>query len=603
MRCQWLTVLSVLSTVTLSHLATPPAPLWGDIRVKHTWNSVPDNWESLGPPPAGTTLDLYIALKPHRGNALIDSLYEVSDPGHQKYGVHLSKEEVSELVAPHQNTLKLVHSWLEHHGVPSSSISRTHGDGWLTITSVPVSQADELLCASYQLYKHTGKNEAETILRTVGYSLPEALHGHVETVAPTTYFASPQTLTQAPRKRYSAEAALMMNVTSGEPVRVLSRDDEPPNEPVKPVITPDVLRWLYKTEKYIPAAADKNSLGIMGFLNEYPNKADLTRFMIDYRPDAADATFSVAPVNGGGYDPSRPGPEASVDIQYSSAIAYPTPQIFYSTGGPIEWTPNGFPTLGDAYLAWLKYLLDEPYIPPTIGISYANPETTVPLLYATVVCNIFAQLGLRGVSVLVATGDDGVGRGDCLDSSGNARFVTVFPASCPWVTSVGGTTLIDPEVAMIESGGGFSQYFPRPSYQDAAVLPYLRSLGNQYAGLYNARGRGVPDLAAQSDRFEFFFGDALYVVSGTSCSTPTITGIISLLNDYLISTGRSPLGFLNMRLYGRGRAGLNDVKSGHNQGCGTEGFTATVGWDPVTGLGTPDFERLQLVLDNVIEPT
>ncbi|KAF8266398.1 peptidase S8/S53 domain-containing protein [Lactarius quietus] len=593
---QWLYVLSALPTMSLSPLATPPVLLWGDARVKHTWNAVPDNWESLGPPPAGTTLDLYIALKPRHENALIDMLFEVSDPGHQKYGAHLSKEEVAELVAPHQDALELVHTWLEHHGVPSSSISRTHGGGWLTVTGVPVSQADELLCASYRFYKPTGENETYAILRTVSYSLPVALDTHVEMVAPTTSFASAHTLMQAPRKRSSVETALV-NVTSGEPVRVLSRNDIPQ------VVTPSLLRRLYKTEEYVPAAADRNSFAILGLLNEYPTKADLTNFMIDYRLDAVGAAFSVVPVNGGGYDPSNPGPEASVDIQYSSAIAYPTPQIFYSTGGPIEWTPSGLPALGDSYLAWLKYLLDEPYIPPTIGISYANPETTVPLIYATVVCNIFAQLGLRGVSVLAATGDFGVGRGDCRDNSGNVRFVTSFPASCPWVTSVGGTTRVDPEIAMIESGGGFSQYFPRPSYQDGAVLPFLQRLGNQYAGLYNPRGRGIPDLAAQSEGFEFIFGNDRYVVSGTSCSTPTVTGIISLLNDYLLSTGRRPLGFLNFRLYGRGRAGLNDITSGNNPGCNTEGFTAIVGWDPVTGLGTPDFENLQLVVDNLIEPT
>jgi tripeptidyl-peptidase-1 len=59
----------------------------------------------------------------------------------------LSKEEVGELVAPHQDTLEIVHSWLEHHGVPSSFISNSHGGGWLKVTGVPVSQADKLVPA------------------------------------------------------------------------------------------------------------------------------------------------------------------------------------------------------------------------------------------------------------------------------------------------------------------------------------------------------------------------------------------------------------------------------------------------------------------------
>jgi hypothetical protein len=80
MHYRWHSVLYILSAVPLAVFATPRAPLWGDIRVKHTWGTAPDNWELVGPPPAGTTIDLYIARKPHCENAVIDALYEVSDP-------------------------------------------------------------------------------------------------------------------------------------------------------------------------------------------------------------------------------------------------------------------------------------------------------------------------------------------------------------------------------------------------------------------------------------------------------------------------------------------------------------------------------------------
>ncbi|KAF8269941.1 peptidase S8/S53 domain-containing protein, partial [Lactarius quietus] len=508
-----------------------------------------------------------------------------------RYGAHLSREEVAELVAPHQDTLEIVHSWLEHHGVPSSDISTSHGGGWLTVTGVSVSQAYQLLCASYQLYKHTGTNE--TILRTVGYALPNALHPLVETVAPTTYFASPRTLMLASRKHSSEESAVIVSVTSGRRVRVLSKRDTPP-------ITPPVVRDLYKTAEYVPAAGGQNALGTLGMKNEYPSQTDLTMFMTKYRGDALPATFLVVPVNGGEYDPTLPGIEASLDMQYTSAMAYPTLQIFYSTGGNIKWS-GGLPASEDAYLAWLRFLLIQPHIPPTITVSYGNPETSVPWTYATALCNVFAQLGLRGVSVIVATGDDGVGRGDCRDGAGNVRFYTMFPASCPWVTTVGGTMDI-PEVAQPQSGGGFSQYFWRPMYQNGAVLPFLQNLGNQYAGLYNAMGRAVPDIASLAEGVRVFIGEELYIVAGTSCSTPTVAGLISLLNDYLISTDRRPLGFLNIWLYDRGIAGLNDITSGTNPGCNTEGFSAVTGWDPVTGLGSLDFQRLQLVVDYLLHP-
>ena len=62
----------------------------------------------------------------------------------------------------------------------------------------------------------------------------------------------------------------------------------------------------------------------------------------------------------------------------------------------------------------------------------------------------------------------------------------------------------------------------------------------------------------------------------------TAAGVISLLNDHLISNGKSPLGFLNPMIYSKGVPGFNDITSGSNPGCNTTGFPATEGWDPVS---------------------
>ncbi|KAH8995538.1 subtilisin-like protein [Lactarius hatsudake] len=595
MRHHWLYALSFLTATPLADFATPLAP-WSDVRVKHAWSSVPANWKTLGCPSAGTTINLYIALKPHQESGLIDALYEVSDPKHPRYGAHLSKEQVAELVKPHPDTLELVTSWFAHHGVRPSSISTTHGGAWLTVSNVLVSQADQILGASYQLYRHSEVND--TIIRTVSYALPDVLHAHIQAVAPTTYFVSTRTLRQTPRRRsVDATAAFAeAEAASGKPVTMLS------NRADWDEVTPSELRWLYKTFAYVPTAADRNMLGIFGYEGEYPSETDLTEYMTYFRYDLQPpslATFTVELVNSGGYDPDTPGMEASVDVQYASAMAYPTPIIFYSTGGTRKWWKSGGePLPGDMYLESLEYLLRKTVIPQTISISYGTHEWRVPQEYARALCTLYAQLGARGVSVLFPTGDDGVGE-DCEDGSGNVRFIADFPASCPYLTAVGGTTDYDPEVAAPLSGGGFSDHFPRPAYQDVAVSAFLERQGTQYAGLYNPEGRGIPDIAAQALRLPIVLGNADSLVEGTSCSTPTVAGIISLLNDYLITNGRPPLGFLNIWLYDDGIAGLNDITSGSNPGCGTDGFSAVTGWDPVrparhvTGVGTPDFEKLQ----------
>ncbi|KAH9060876.1 peptidase S8/S53 domain-containing protein [Lactarius vividus] len=205
-------------------------------------------------------------------------------------------------------------------------------------------------------------------------------------------------------------------------------------------------------------------------------------------------------------------------------------------------------------------------------------------------------LGVRGVSVLISTGDDGVGKGDCVANDGSVRFISSFPATCPYVTAVGGTRGHGPEIAASLSAGGFSDIFRRPYYQEQAVIEFLQHLGYQYQGKYNAKNRGIPDISAQALNFPVFMKGEKVVGYGTSGSAPIVAGIISLLNDYLISQGKVTLGFLNPWLYGTGMSGLTDITSGSNPGCNTDGFSAIEGWDPVTGLGTLDFQRLLPVL-------
>ncbi|KAH9169573.1 subtilisin-like protein [Lactarius sanguifluus] len=589
---RWPSVLFVLTVASLTGLATPLAREWHDMSVKHAWKAVPDNWECLGPPPPGITIDLYVALQPQEENVLKEALYEISTPGHQKYGKHLSMEEVAKLVEPHPDTLELVHSYLTHHGVHSSSISTSHGGGWLTVTDVPVSQANELLGASYQLYRLAGTNDT-AILRTVGYALPKVLHPHVKTVAPTTFFAPARALHLTPHRHSARATGAQGKAASGGLVSELSSRDEE--------ITPEVLRRLYNTYTYKPTALTKNSIGILGYNDRFPSPTDLSMFMSVFRPDSNpdDVTFTVETINGGEYDPGWPGVEASLDMQYAQAIAHPTPHIFYSIGGKAMWSPSDKkPVMGDFFLMWMADMVIKSKIPQTMSASYGLNEDVIPAEYAQSVCTMFMQFGARGISILFASGDDGVGVGNCQDASGKVQFNPQFPATCPYITSVGGTTELMPEVAAGISGGGFSNYFERPSYQSVVVPAFLQSLGSQYDGMYNPGGRGIPDVSAQALHFMIIFHTNPVRVSGTSCSAPTVAGMISLLNDYLISEGKSPLGFLNPWLYTKeeGMSGFNDIISGSNPGCGTDGFTAIAGWDPVTGLGTPDFSKLLEVL-------
>ena len=334
-----------------------------------------------------------------------------------RYGVYLSKEQVAELVSPHPDTLALIRAWLLHHGIRSSSISTSHGGSWLTVTNVLVSQANQLLGASYQLYRNSKTND--TIIRTVGYALPAELHTRIRTVAPTTFFPSTRGTRQAPRKLTFGEAQMQAQVASGKPLTARQN----------PRITPNFLRWLYKTEYYHPFVPSENTLGILGIDDDYPSKLDLTHFMVRYRYEARNADFTVIQWNGGGYNPNHPGDGSSIGTQYTSAMAYPTELIFYSIGGDTEWE-NGRPTAEDMYLVWLNKILEQQFPPQTISIEYGHSERDLPFDYADSLCELFAQLGLRGITVLVASGQDGVGAGNCVNAEGDVQFIPEFPSTC-----------------------------------------------------------------------------------------------------------------------------------------------------------------------------
>lgn len=246
--------------------------------------------------------------------------------------------------------------------------------------------------------------------------------------------------------------------------------------------------------------------------------------------------------------------------------------------------------------------LPDGVIPYVVSTSYDDDEQTVSIPYAVQACNLFAQLGARGVTVLFAAGDEGVGAdGYCYTNDGRnaSTFLPEFPSTCPYVTAVGGTSGFSPEVAVDDmrfdppftSGGGFSNYFARPAYQDAAVTAYLEANNYfpNYTGLFNASGRAIPDIAAQSQNFSTVWNATVAPVDGTSASTPTFSAIIALVNDALIAAGKPTLGFMNPWLYGGGYKAFNDILTGSSAGCDTDGFPAGPGWDAVTGLGTPRF--------------
>ncbi|KAI9442674.1 hypothetical protein H4582DRAFT_2055065 [Lactarius indigo] len=240
--------LSVLATVLLDDLAQPLSPHWDDMYIKHSWDTGRP-WAARLLVPQSTPTFL---SSPSIG-----------------YGARLSKEQVTELVAPGPEMLELV--------IPGTNTTAYP-------PRMTVARANTLLGASYQPYRHVERGEI--IVRTVGYPLSAALHRHALNVMPTTSFVSPRT-----QRKTTAES-----LWQGSEVGIGRAGG---------------INVNYVIPEFLPA--------------------DLTAFIQIYRSEADDAAFTVIRANDGVYNPTRPHGEVNMDIQYAEAMAYPTPHIFYST--------------------------------------------------------------------------------------------------------------------------------------------------------------------------------------------------------------------------------------------------------------------------------
>ncbi|KAF5359013.1 hypothetical protein D9758_004874 [Tetrapyrgos nigripes] len=585
--------LGVLARFTLAapSLATP--------KVKHSIRE-PNGWTREGLPSADHLIELRIGLNQPNIQVLEDHLLEISDPDHYRYGQHLSKQEVEDLAAPHEASLELVNEWLASHGIQEEDLSRSPARDWV-IVKVPVTLAESMLDTTYHVWKHS---DGDYLVRTTSYSLPEHLHEHVDLIQPTTMFARWKGMKSTiyyPDNKVE-EKTLGHTASKGSA-----------NAQVDPscntTITIDCLKQLYNID-YTPQVPKKNSIGITGYLEEFANIEDLQSFYAEQLPEAVGTSFKFVSVNGGINDQnlSAAGIEANLDVQFAYGLSFPTPGTFWSTAGRPPFKPDlSTPeNTNEPYNDWLDFVLAQHHVPLVISSSYGDSEQTVPEEYARRACTRFAELSARGVTLTFSSGDGGVGDGidasspletTCISNDVSAMLSAMDLALTACQRHLRRRNQQRTRNRRLLLWRWFQQLFPRPAYQEAVVSQYLANLPKGlYDGLYNPAGRAAPDVAAQGRRFRVWVSGQPISIGGTSASSPTFAAVVALLNDARIAAGLPSLGFLNPLLYKKGLHAFNDITIGNNPGCKTDGFNATVGWDPVTGLGTPNFKKLKDVV-------
>jgi kumamolisin len=279
-------------------------------------------------------------------------------------------------------------------------------------------------------------------------------------------------------------------------------------------------------------------------------------------------------------DPSGADGEVELDIEVSGAVA-PSARIV------VYFAPNTDQGFLDALTTAVH---DTKLQPSVVSISWGGPESSWTQQALTSFNSACEDASTIGVTILVASGDDG-----STDGASSGTPTVDFPASSPYVLACGGTRLtlsgakISEEQAWNElsanegaTGGGVSEFFALPSYQQSANVP---KAPNGFVG------RGVPDVAGDADPesgYNVLVDGQQAVIGGTSAVAPLWAGLLARINQ---SLGKN-VGYLNPLLYTKNvEATLHDITVGNN---GT--YSAGPGWDACTGLGTPDGAALLAAL-------
>jgi hypothetical protein len=328
----------------------------------------------------------------------------------------------------------------------------------------------------------------------------------------------------------------------------------------------------------IAAAYNATGLSVTGsgetiaiYALAFPVNSDLTTFWADagITTQSLGNIQTVNVAGGPGNSPSLSTlQEVSLDVEWASSLAPGAAIRIYGAN-------ENDPAENDEILQ--QVYADLPSQPNlhVLNICIGGNELDVPKDYLILEAQYMANLASAGVTVLSASGDTG--------AIAEGVLQTTYPTSDPDVTGVGGTTLtlgannvVTSETAWSESGGGISSVFTRPPWQTGTGVP---------AGTM----RLVPDVAATADPQQgaaIVVNGASLVIGGTSWSTPIWAAFCALIDQK--RGAANPLGLLNPKIYPLNlTSAFRDITTGSN---GT--YSATVGYDLLTGLGVPDVTAL-----------
>ena len=495
----------------------------------------------IGPANPSEIVDVTIRLRSRAGKKPIVDANEFTKPIKER--TILSRKEFERLHGADPDSIARVESFAREHKLTVKEKSPARRTVILSGTVTAMNQA---FGVELKQYEHPNGNYRG---RTGAVQLPTALQGVVEGV-----FGLDNRPQAKPhfRRRHGLRGARAAAVSLS--------------------YTPIQVATLYN----FPTGVDGSGecIGLIELGGGY-NPTDLSNYWSQLNLTETPTVSAVSVGNGSNNptgDPNGPDGEVMLDIEVSGSIAPGAKIVVYFA----ENTDAGFLN------AITTAVHDSTNNPSVISISWGGPESSWTQQALTSMDEACQAAAAIGVTICVAAGDDG-----STDGVTDGLNHVDFPASSPNVLGCGGTELVASgttitsetvwnELASNEgaTGGGISDVFPLPTWQNGANVPPSANPNHNI-------GRGVPDVAGDADPntgYVTLVDGQPDVIGGTSAVAPLWAGLIALINE---SIGK-PVGFINPLLYQNPNGDFNSITSGNNGA-----YSAGPGWNPCTGLGSP----------------
>jgi uncharacterized protein (TIGR03437 family) len=533
------------------------------------------------------SMTLTLKQSPSQQAELARLLAAQQDPSSPDYHHWLTPEEFADRFGASSDDIAKITNWLTAHGFKVTAVAR--GRNWISFSGT-AGQATRAFGSEIHHYEVGGELHYAS---STDPNIPAAFGTVVQNIRGLNDFRMKPMLKPHGAIPASTEQPLYTSPTSGNHY-----------------LAPDDFATIYDIKPLYNAGINGSGQKLVVAGQTQINISDIEQFRSRFNLPANDPQVMLVP------NTQDPGvsqsdlAEADLDLELSGATA-PNASILFLYSNDV--------------MNAVQYAIDQ-NLAPVISISYGSCEPETPASDALTFQQWAQQGNAQGITWVAASGDSG--GADCVsqDSNNDGEASVDVPASIPEVTGVGGTEFSEgtgqfwgstnntnsgsafgyiPETVWNDStpgnpgasGGGASVIFAKPSWQTGPGVP-------------NNSARNVPDLSltssADHDGFLVITGGQLQVYGGTSVASPSFAGIVTLLNQYVVTKGiqSSPgLGNINLKLYplAQSAAGaFHDTTVGNNivtvtcgaraRNCtpGSYGFNAGVGYDQATGLGSID---------------